>query len=158
MVFINSECLRSASACRKSAFSYACRSCDSERVWAQIEASDGGLFRSDDAGETWSRINEDRTLRQRAWYYTRVYAGPTNVDEVYVLNVRFWRSGDGGKSFESISTPHGDHHDLWIAPDDPKRMAIADDGGVQISVNRGERGVFTRESTVFGFIKRRYAV
>ena len=111
---------------------------DSERVWAQIEASDGGLFRSDDAGETWSRINEDRTLRQRAWYYTRVYAGPTNVDEVYVLNVRFWRSGDGGKSFESISTPHGDHHDLWIAPDDPKRMAIADDGGVQISVNRGE--------------------
>ena len=111
---------------------------DSNRVWAMVEAEDGGLFRSDDAGENWTRVNEERKLRQRAWYYTRVYAGPTSIDEVYVLNVRFWRSGDGGKSFDSISTPHGDHHDLWIAPDDPKRMAIADDGGVQISFNRGK--------------------
>lgn len=110
---------------------------DSNRVWAMVEAADGGLFRSNNAGETWTRINEERKLRQRAWYYTRVYAGPNSVDEVYVLNVRFWRSGDGGKSFDSISTPHGDHHDLWIAPNDPQRMAIADDGGVQVSFNRG---------------------
>ena len=111
---------------------------DSNRVWAMVEANDGGLFRSDDGGESWVRINDERKLRQRAWYYTRVYAGPENVDEVYVLNVRFWRSGDGGKSFDSISTPHGDHHDLWIAPNDPQRMAVADDGGVQISLNRGK--------------------
>lgn len=111
---------------------------DSDRVWAMVEAADGGLFRSDNAGQSWTRVNEERKLRQRAWYYTRVYAGPKNVDEVYVLNVQFWRSGDGGKSFDSISTPHGDHHDLWIAPDDPQRMAIADDGGVQVTFNRGQ--------------------
>ncbi len=111
---------------------------DSNRVWAMVEAENGGLFRSSDAGETWSRVNDERKLRQRAWYYTRVYAGPESVDEVYVLNVRFWRSGDGGKSFDSIRTPHGDHHDLWIAPNDPKRMAVADDGGVQVSFNRGK--------------------
>ncbi|MEL7498913.1 MAG: glycosyl hydrolase [Planctomycetota bacterium] len=111
---------------------------DSNRVWAMVEAKEGGLFRSDNGGETWQRINEERKLRQRAWYYTRVYAGPTDVNEVYVLNVRFWRSTDGGKSFGSISTPHGDHHDLWIAPDDPDRMAVADDGGVQVSFNRGK--------------------
>lgn len=110
---------------------------DSNRIWAQIEAADGGLFRSDDAGVTWTKINAERKLRQRAWYYTRVYAGPKNVDEVYVLNVSFWRSGDGGKTFSSIRTPHGDHHDLWIDPDNPDRMAIADDGGVQVSFSRG---------------------
>ncbi len=111
---------------------------DSNRVWAQIEAEDGGLFRSDDAGKTWSKINSERKLRQRAWYYTRIYAGPNNIDEVYVLNFSFWRSGDGGKTFSSIRTPHGDHHDLWIDPEDPNRMAIADDGGVQISFSRGK--------------------
>ena len=111
---------------------------DSNRVWAQIEASDGGLFRSDNAGESWTRINDERKLRQRAWYYTRVYAGPKNIDEVYVVNVSFWRSGDGGKTFSGIRTPHGDHHDLWIDPDDPNRMAIADDGGVQVSFSRGD--------------------
>jgi photosystem II stability/assembly factor-like uncharacterized protein len=110
---------------------------DSDRVWAIVEAPEGGLFRSDNGGETWSRINKERSLRQRAWYYSRVYAGPQNIDEVYVLNVRFWRSGDGGKTFDGISTPHGDHHDLWIDPENPSRMAIADDGGVQISNNRG---------------------
>ncbi len=110
---------------------------DSERVWAIIEAEDGGLFRSDNAGETWQRVNDDRSLRQRAWYYSRVYAGPDSVDEVYVLNVRFWRSNNGGKEFSSISTPHGDHHDLWIDPQDPNRVIIADDGGGQMSFNRG---------------------
>ena len=111
---------------------------DSNRVWCIIEAVDGGLFRSDNAGKTWKRVNKERKLRQRAWYYTRVYAGTQNIDEVYVVNVRFWRSTDGGKSFSSIRTPHGDHHDLWIDPDNADRMAIADDGGVQVSYSRGQ--------------------
>ncbi len=111
---------------------------DSQRVWAIIEAPEGGLFRSDDAGKNWKRVNDERKLRQRAWYYSRVYAGPQNIDEVYVLNVRFWRSTDGGATFSGISTPHGDHHDLWIAPEDPDRMAIADDGGAQVSYSRGK--------------------
>ncbi len=110
---------------------------DSNRVWAIVEAADGGVFRSDDGGETFRRTNEDRNLRQRAWYYTRIYAGPTNVDEVYVLNVSFWHSKDGGVNFSSIRTPHGDHHDLWIDPSNPLRMAIADDGGAQVTFNQG---------------------
>ncbi len=110
---------------------------DSKRVWAIIEAKDGGVFRSQDAGETWQRINSERKLRQRAWYYTRIYADPQDRDQVYVVNVRFFRSKDGGKSFTSISTPHGDHHDLWIAPENPRRMIIADDGGAQVSTDAG---------------------
>jgi photosystem II stability/assembly factor-like uncharacterized protein len=110
---------------------------DSNRVWVIVEAEDGGVFRSDNAGQTWARINDDRNLRQRAWYYTRIYAGPKSLDEVYVVNVAFWRSGDGGKSFQPIRTPHGDHHDLWIDPGEPKRMIIGDDGGAQVSVNGG---------------------
>ncbi|MCB0717152.1 MAG: glycosyl hydrolase [Bacteroidetes bacterium] len=111
---------------------------NSERVWAMIEADKGGLFRSDDAGETWRRVNDDRNLRQRAWYYTRVYADPVELDGVYVLNVAFWKSRDGGKSFDRISTPHGDHHDLWIAPEDNQRMIVADDGGAQVSFDGGD--------------------
>lgn len=110
---------------------------DSNRVWALVEAADGGLYQSDDAGKTFTRINEDRNLRQRAWYYTRIYAGPKDIDEVYVLNVSFWRSKDGGKSFSSIRTPHGDHHDLWIDPNDPLRFVVADDGGAQVTFNQG---------------------
>ena len=110
---------------------------DSNRVWAIIEAAEGGVFRSDNGGDTWRRINEDRNLRQRAWYYTRIYAGPKSIDEVYVVNVSFWRSNDGGSTFNSIRTPHGDHHDLWIDPDQPERMIIADDGGGQVTFNRG---------------------
>ncbi len=109
-----------------------------DRVWAIIENEEGGVFRSDDAGETWTRINSDRNLRQRAWYYSRIYADPKNEDQVYVANVQFWRSKDGGKTYESISTPHGDHHDLWIAPEDTDRMIIGDDGGAQVSFNAGE--------------------
>ncbi|WP_081413865.1 VPS10 domain-containing protein [Eisenibacter elegans] len=108
------------------------------RVWAIIEAHDGGVFRSDDAGQTWKKINEDRSLRQRAWYYTRIEADPKNPDVVYVLNVQFHRSKDGGRTYETISTPHSDHHDLWIDPDDPERMIIADDGGAQVSMDGGQ--------------------
>jgi photosystem II stability/assembly factor-like uncharacterized protein len=111
---------------------------DPKRIWAIIEAKDGGVFRSDDGGDKWQKVNDERKLRQRAWYYTRIYADPKNVDIVYVPNVRFWRSTDGGKTFESTRTPHGDHHDLWIAPEDPKRMIIGDDGGAQVSFDGGE--------------------
>jgi photosystem II stability/assembly factor-like uncharacterized protein len=110
-----------------------------DRVWAMVEADEGGVFRSDDAGETWSRLNSDRKLRQRAWYYTHIYADPANEETVYVLNVGFYKSADGGKTFDTrISVPHGDNHDLWIAPDDPNRMINANDGGANVSFNGGE--------------------
>ncbi|WP_181304747.1 glycosyl hydrolase [Rufibacter sp. XAAS-G3-1] len=111
---------------------------NNQRVWALVEAEDGGLFRSENGGETWTKVNEDRSLRQRAWYYTRLTADPQNVDGVYVLNVGHHYSTDGGKTFKSIPTPHSDHHDLWIAPEDPKRMILADDGGAQVSFDGGE--------------------
>ena len=108
-----------------------------DRVWAVIEAEDGGVFRSDDAGKTWTRLNEERKLRQRAWYYTHVYADPKNADTVYVLNTAFFRSQDGGKTFTSIPVPHGDNHDLWIAPTDSQRMIGGDDGGAMVSLDGG---------------------
>ena len=108
-----------------------------DRVWTIIEAEDGGVFRSEDAGNTWRKINSDRNLRQRAWYYTRIYADTESVDGVYVLNVGCWHSKDGGRSYERIATPHGDHHDLWIAPEDAGRMIIGDDGGAQVSFDGG---------------------
>ncbi len=111
---------------------------DSNRVWAIIENENGGVFRSDDGGENWTKINSERKLRQRAWYYSRIYADTKDVNVVYVLNVRFWRSKDGGKTYESIRTPHGDHHDLWIDPNEPQRMVIGDDGGAQVTFNGGK--------------------
>ncbi len=110
---------------------------DSDRVWALIEAENGGLFRSDDAGVTWKKINENRALRQRAWYYTRIYADTENVDKLYVMNVSYGVSTDGGNTFTLKDAPHGDHHDLWIAPNNNNRMIIADDGGAQISNDGG---------------------
>ncbi len=110
---------------------------NSERMWAIIENKNGGVFRSDDGGKTWKQVNAERKLRQRAWYYSRIFADPLNEDQVYVVNVRFHRSKDGGKTYESISTPHGDHHDLWINPDDPENMVIGDDGGAQVTVDGG---------------------
>ncbi len=112
---------------------------NSNRVWAMVENKEkGGLYRSEDAGKTWSLINSDRSLRQRAWYYTRIYADTNDEDVVYVLNVSYHKSTDGGKTFESSNAPHGDHHDLWIAPEDSNRMIMADDGGAQVSYDGGE--------------------
>ena len=110
---------------------------NSDRIWALIESNKGGLFRSDDGGETWTKTSSDNNLRQRAWYYTRIYADTENEDILYVLNVQFWRSKDGGKTFNSIRTPHGDHHDLWIDPMDSQHLIIADDGGGQVSFDAG---------------------
>ncbi len=111
---------------------------NSNRIWAIIENKDGGVFRSDDGGETWKLVNNERKLRQRAWYYSRIYADTQDKDRVYVANVRFHRSKDGGKTFEKISTPHGDHHDFWIAPEDHNRVIVGDDGGAQISYDAGD--------------------
>lgn len=111
---------------------------DSQRVYAMVEnKANGGLYRSDDGGDTWDHVNDDRNLRQRAWYYTRVYADTQDPDKVYVLNVRYHTSTDGGRSFQSANAPHGDHHDLWIAPEDPYRMIMGDDGGAQVSYDGG---------------------
>ncbi|MCA6407437.1 MAG: glycosyl hydrolase, partial [Cytophagales bacterium] len=111
---------------------------NSNRVYAMIENDNGGVYRSDDAGQTWKKMNEDRNLRQRAWYYTKIYADTKDEDMLYVMNVSYHKSKDGGKTFQSYNAPHGDHHDLWIAPEDNQRMVIADDGGAQVSFDAGE--------------------
>ncbi|BAO75675.1 WD40/YVTN/BNR-like repeat-containing protein [Winogradskyella sp. PG-2] len=112
---------------------------NSQRIWSIIENKDkGGLYRSEDGGETWTQVNSERKLRQRAWYYTRLYADTEDVNTVYVLNVRYHKSTDGGRNFNTYNAPHGDHHDLWIAPEDPKRMIIGDDGGAQVTYDGGE--------------------
>jgi photosystem II stability/assembly factor-like uncharacterized protein len=112
----------------------------SDRVWVLVEHEpQGGLYRSDDGGRTWEHVNDDRRIRQRAFYYTRIYADPLDEDVVYALNVGFFRSEDGGETFpRQISVPHGDNHDLWIAPSDPERMINSNDGGANVSFNGGE--------------------
>ncbi|MDH5589675.1 MAG: glycosyl hydrolase, partial [Gemmatimonadota bacterium] len=109
------------------------------RVWAIIDAELGkkGVFRSDDGGATWERINEDADLTQRPWYYHHIFADPQDANTVYVLNVRFWKSTDGGTTFEQVAIPHGDNHDLWIDPSDPLRMVEANDGGATVTYNGG---------------------
>jgi photosystem II stability/assembly factor-like uncharacterized protein len=111
---------------------------DPARVYAIVEAAEGGVFLSDDAGATWKMVNQDRRLRQRAFYYTRIYADPQVKDTVYILNTGIYRSTDAGKSIRSIRVPHGDNHDLWIAANDPKRMINSNDGGANVSINAGE--------------------
>jgi photosystem II stability/assembly factor-like uncharacterized protein len=107
-------------------------------VYANIEAEKGGVYRSDDAGESWIHICKDRITIARAWYYIEIYADPINEDVVYVMNAPFLKSIDGGKTFKSISVPHGDQHDLWINPDNSKIMINANDGGANISFNGGQ--------------------
>ena len=108
-----------------------------DRVYSLIENKDGGMFASNDGGETWNLTSSDNNIRQRAWYYNKVFIDPKNENLVYAPNVNFMRSRDGGKTFQSINTPHGDHHDLWIDPEDGNRMIVADDGGAQISFDGG---------------------
>ncbi len=112
---------------------------NSERVWAIVENQEkGGVYRSDDSGKNWTYTNSSRSLRQRAWYYSKIYADTQDIDGVYVMNVAYHYSDDGGKTFKSSNAPHGDHHDLWIAPEDNNRLIIGDDGGAQVSYDKGQ--------------------
>ncbi len=112
---------------------------DSNRVWAIVEANEGGVFRSEDGGKTWERSNDERKLRQRAFYYSRIYADPWDKETVYCLNTGFYKSTDGGKTFDTtIKVPHGDNHDLWIDPNNPDRMINSNDGGGNVSINGGK--------------------
>ena len=109
------------------------------RVWALVEASHGaGLYRTDDFGESWQLLTDKQDLRYRPWYYMHVFADPQDAETVYVNNLGMWKSTDGGKHFESIATPHGDNHDLWIDPNNNRRMVQSNDGGANVSFNGGE--------------------
>lgn len=110
---------------------------DSDRIYASIEAAEGGLYRSEDGGDTWARVNSDERFRQRAWYFSHLAADPRNADTVYALNTGAFRSVDGGRTFELLPVPHGDHHGLWIDPADPRRMINGNDGGATITVDGG---------------------
>jgi photosystem II stability/assembly factor-like uncharacterized protein len=110
---------------------------NTDKVYSIIENKDGGVFMSNDGGDTWTQTTSDNNVRQRAWYYSKIFVDPKNENRVYCPNVGFMRSNDGGKTFQSVQTPHGDHHDLWIDPQDGNRMIVADDGGAQVSFNGG---------------------
>ena len=101
-------------------------------------SSGGGVWRTDDGGQSFSRVNRNRKLRQRAWYYSHIFADPSDKDTVYVLNTGFYKSIDGGKTFDQrIRVPHGDNHDLWVNPDDSRFMINGNDGGATVSFNAG---------------------
>ncbi len=108
------------------------------RVFAIVEAGDRGLYRSDDNGDTWEMVSDNRDLLQRPWYYCHVYADPQDPETVYVLNLGMWKSTDGGRTFTGVSTPHGDNHELWIDPNDTRRMIEGNDGGACVSFNGGD--------------------
>ena len=113
-------------------------SANSSRVYALFEHDDGGLFRSDDGGESWELINDERRIRQRAFYYTHVFADHHDEDVVYVQNTSFFRSTDGGATYEVINNgTHGDFHDFWIDPDDPAHVVVGNDGGGAVSYTTG---------------------
>ena len=107
------------------------------RLWAIVEAEDGALFRSDDYGDHWTRLSEQAELRWRAWYYQHVFADPLDPETVWALNIEIWRSHDGGRTFHTVSVPHGDAHDLWFDATDPKRLILGSDGGANVSLDGG---------------------
>ncbi|HXM59788.1 MAG TPA: hypothetical protein VN950_02960 [Terriglobales bacterium] len=111
---------------------------NSDRVYALIEAPEGGLYRSGDSGETWELLNNDRAFWQRAWYYMHIVADPQSADVVYIANVDFYKSSDGGHTFNKVKVPHGDNHGMWIDPKDPNRMIVSNDGGVTLSLDGGK--------------------
>ncbi|MCY4020613.1 MAG: glycosyl hydrolase [Chloroflexi bacterium] len=107
------------------------------RVYALIEHQDGGMYRSDDYGDTWQYVARNNDIISRAWYYMHLTPDPQDADTVYVNNLRFWKSVDGGRTYSMIATPHGDNHDLWIDPNNPARMVQGNDGGACVSLNGG---------------------
>ena len=110
----------------------------SGRVWALVESDAApGLYRSDDFGESWTLASDRQELRHRPWYYMHVFADPRDEDTVYVNNLRMWKSTDAGAHFDRVPTPHGDNHDLWIDPNDNRRMIQGNDGGANVSFNAG---------------------
>jgi photosystem II stability/assembly factor-like uncharacterized protein len=109
-----------------------------DRVWAIIEAEEGGLYRSDNGGKSWSLINPDRLLRARSWYYMHILAHPTDAESVYIMNAPLVQSTDGGKTFVNLNTPHGDNHQTWVNPVHPQYMINANDGGANVSINGGQ--------------------
>ena len=112
---------------------------DSSRVYAIIEHKEGGgIYRSEDGGEKWAKINDDGRFRQRAWYFSKVYADPKAPDTVYVLNTGAFKSVDGGKTFNLLPARHGDHHGLWIDPQNPQRLGNANDGGASVTMDGGK--------------------
>lgn len=111
---------------------------NSSRVYAIIEAKDGGLYRSDDGGANWALVNGSWDLRGRPWYYSHIFSDPQNPDKVYVFSFGAYRSVDGGKTFSTIYTPHGDYHALWVDPRHPGRMIVGNDGGATISADDGK--------------------
>src|SRR6266853_371824 len=110
---------------------------DSNKIYAMVESKEGGLCRYDDGGENWIRMNEDGRLRQRAWYFSHIFADPKSADTVYVLNTGMFRSTDGGRTFGLLPAPHGDHHGLWIDPENPERLINGNDGGATVSIDGG---------------------
>ncbi len=116
---------------------------NSDRVYAIIEAKEGGLYRSDDGGDSWNLVNGSHSLYQRPWYYMHVIADPQDANTVYILDVEFFRSTDGGRTFNKIKVPHGDNHGLWIDPKNSRRMIASNDGGVTVSLDGGK--TWTRE-------------
>src|SRR5262249_53137506 len=107
------------------------------RVWAAIEAEDGGIFRSEDGGGTWRRLTASREQWQRPWYFMHIFGDAGDADTVYSLNIQAWQSIDGGANFSRMPVPHGDNHDLWIDPRDPKRRILGNDGGAAVSLDGG---------------------
>ena len=121
---------------------------DSNRVWATVEAKDAtALYRSDDAGESWQKMSDNPNIKQRPWYFFRIYADTQNADTIYVLNVGLWKSIDGGRNFTNVDVPHGDNHDLWIAPNDSARMIESNDGGANVSTNGGKSWTEQKQPT-----------
>ena len=108
------------------------------RVWALVEAEDGGLLRSDDDGATWEMVSTDPEIRGRAWYYSHIFAHPTDPETVWSMCWMAWKSSDGGRTFDLVTTPHDDNHELWIDPRNPDRMILGNDGGACVSYNGGE--------------------
>ena len=120
---------------------------DSDRVWANVEAEAGGLYMSDDGGSSWVLVNAHRDIWQRAFYFQRIQADPTDRNTIYILNFRLMKSTDAGRTLESVRETHADHHDLWIDPANPLRMIDGNDGGGVVSVNGGRTWTAMRYPT-----------